>query len=576
MSTMHRLIFAGALLVLAGCSAMPQHEQEQEEAPPAAETQEPLEGPLPEVELTPELLYQLLLAEFAGQGGALRLSADLYLKTAQETRDPRLAQRATRIAIYARDTDTALTAALLWVELSPQDYDAQQSAAALLIRSNRGDEAIPYLEKLLQIAPDDNSHGYLLVANLLSHEQDKARAMAVMERLISTHRDNPSALYALAHLANQLDQNEKAEEILNTLLTEHPEQTQALLLQARVLHSLGKGEAALESLHRALQQSPDNDQLRLTYARMLVDARHLPEAREEFRILNRHLPDNSDVIYALGLLALEAGDTDDATRYFTELLDHSERQEEARFALGQIAEARKQPKEAIEWYQSVPQGERYMEAQLQAARLIAREEGFDEARRYLQELPLHTPEEQIQRYLAEGELFSGEERYEEAMELYDEALVLFIDNTQLLYARALTAEKIDRLDILEQDLKRILSRDPDNAQALNALGYTLTDRTNRHQEALDYIERAYKQRPEDPAILDSMGWVLYHLGRLDEAQQFLKQAAAKLEDGEIAAHLGEVLWANGQKEEAKKVWNEALKFAPDHKVLQQTIERFTP
>lgn len=574
MSTMHRLIFAGVLLSLAGCSAMPQHEQ-QLETPLAAEPEETVSGPLPEHELSPELLYQLLLAEFAGQRGALRLSADVYLKTAQETRDPRLAQRATRIAIYARDADIALEAALLWVELSPDDLDAHQSAAALLIRSNRIDEAIPRLERVLELAPNDSSHGYMLVANLLAREQDQSRALAVLEQLIGEHRDEPDALYALAHLASQLDQNERAEQILNTLLAQHPNLTQALLLQARVLHSLDKGEAALQSLGRALEQSPDNDQLRLTYARMLVDARHLKQARQEFRTLNRRQPDNSDVLYALGLLALEAGDTKDAERYFSQLVQHGEREEEARFALGQIAEARKQPMKAITWYQSVPEGERYMEAQLQAARLIAREQGFDEARRYLQDLPLSTSEENILRVLAEGELLSGEERYEEAMELYDEALVLFIDNTQLLYARALTAEKINRLDILEQDLKRILAREPDNAQALNALGYTLTDRTERHREALDYIERAYRQHPEDPAILDSMGWVHYHLGRLDEAEKYLRQATETLQDGEIAAHLGEVLWANGRRDEAKKVWNEALKHTPDHKVLQQTIERFT-
>lgn len=576
MSTTYRLLFAGALLTLAGCSAMPQQGQKQEEVPVAAEVEETVEGPLPAVQLTPELLYKLLLAEFSGQRGALRLSADIYLKTAQETRDPRLAQRATRIAIYARDTETALTASLLWVELSPENYDAHQSTAALLIRDNRIDEAIPHLEKVLEVTPGDSSHGYMLVANLLSREQDKARAMAVMEQLISGHRDDPNALYALAHLANQLEQNEKAEQILRTLLAKHPEQTRALLLQASVLHNQGKGEAALASLHQALEQNPDNDQLRLTYARMLVEAGHLAQARQEFRILDQRQPGNADVIYALGLLALEADETDDAASYFSQLVNDSEREEEARFALGQIAEERKQPAEAIKWYQSVPRGERYMDAQLQAARLIAREQGFDEARRYLQGLPLSTSEEQIQRYLAEAELLSGEERYEEAMALYDEALVLFIDNSQLLYARALTAEKVDRLDILEQDLKRILSKDPNNAQALNALGYTLTDRTNRHQEALDYIERAYRQLPEDPAILDSMGWVNFHLGRLDEAEKYLKQAAEKLKDGEIAAHLGEVLWTNGHKEEAKKVWNEALKFAPDHKVLQQTIERFNP
>jgi tetratricopeptide (TPR) repeat protein len=573
---MHRLIIAGALLALAGCSTMPQQGETQEEMPAAAEPAETSEGPLPEVELTPELLYQLLLAEFSGQAGALNLSASLYLKMAQETADPRLAQRATRIAIYARDLEVALPASRLWVELSPQNLEAQQTAAALLISSGQSDEALPHLESLLHAAPGGENQGYMLIANLLSRAQDKDQALALMEQLAGMQPDNADALYGTAHLAYQLDLHEKAEQILETLLARHPDNTQALLLQARVLHGLGKGEAALKSLRRALQQSPDNDQLRMTYARMLVETTRLAEARQEFRILNRRQPDDTDVIYALGLLALEAGDTDEAKEFFNKLLNDSEREAEARFALGQIAEARKQPDEAIQWYQSVPRGERYLEAQLQAAHLISQVQGLEEARRYLQELPLDSAEDQIQRYLAEAELLSAHERYDEAMEIYDEALVLFIDNRRLLYARALTAEKIDRLDILEQDLRRILSRDPDNAQSLNALGYTLADRTNRHQEALGYIERAYQLRPDDPAILDSMGWVHYRLGRLEEAIKFLQQAAEAADDGEIAAHLGEVLWVSGRKEEARKVWNEALKLAPDHKVLQQTIERFDP
>lgn len=568
----YRLIFTGTVLVLVGCSALPQHEQPQE--PMAADSQnDPVSVPLPEVELTPQLIYKLLTAEFAGQRGALGLSADLYLKTAQETRDPRLAQRATRIAIYTRDADVASKAALLWVELSPEDLEAHQSAAALLIRNGRSEEARPYLEKILELSADNRSEGYLLIANLLSHDTNPPHALEMMKQLVG---GEPDALYAQASLAHQLNENEQATQILDGLLKAHPDHSQARLLQATVLHSLGQGEAALESLRLAVKQDPDNDQLRLTYARMLIDARHLTEARQEFGILIRRQPDNTDVRYALGLLALEAGDTDDATVHFKRLLDTSEHEAEARFALGQIAEIRKRPAEALEWYQSVPMGERFLDAQLQATRLIAREQGIDAARAYLLELPLTEPNEQIQRYLAEGELLASVERHEEAMELYEEALVLFIDNPQLLYARALTAEKLDRLDILERDLKRILQNDPDNTQALNALGYSLTDRTNRHQEALGYIERAHQQNPDDPAILDSMGWVLYHLGRLEEAQQYLERAAAMLDDGEIAAHLGEVLWVRGQKEEAKRVWNEALKFAPEHKVLQQTVERFTP
>lgn len=573
MRTLHRLIFASILLALAGCNTMPQHGEQERTAETSQETL--VQVALPEVELTPQLIYKLLTAEIAGQRGALRLSADIYLKTAEETRDPRLAQRATNIAIYSRNADTALKAAQLWAELSPEDLEAHQSTAALLIRSDRSEEAIPHLEKILETTAANQEQSYLLVANLLSRDTNATRAIATMEQLIGDRREDPEALYALASLAHQLEEQERAEQVIGSLLAEHPEHTQARLLQATVLHSQGKSEAALESLRLALQQEPKNNQLRLTYARMLIDARHLTEARKEFRIINRQQPNSRDVLYALGLLALEAGDTDDAEVHFKKLINNTGHEDEARFALGQIAEIRNQPAEALDWYQSVPPGERFMDAQLQAARLIARNQGIDEARRYLQELPLNEPNAQIQRYLAEGELLSSEERYEEAIAVYDEALVLFIDNIQLLYARALTAEKTDRLDILEHDLKRILQKDPDNTQALNALGYTLTDRTNRHQEALKYIERAYRQEPDDPAILDSMGWVNFHLGRLDEAQQYLEKAAAMLEDGEIAAHLGEVLWARGKKEEAKQIWNEALKFAPDHKVLQQTVERLT-
>lgn len=574
MRAIHRLIFTGTLLIQAGCNTMPQNGQ-QDESAAEAPSETPVSVTLPKVELTPRLMYQLLTAEFAAQSGALRLSANIYLQTAEETRDPRLAQRATHVAIYARDVDIALTAAQLWVELSPANVEAHQSAAALLISSERSEEAIPNLRKIMEIGAANPGQTYLQVANLLSSDADKKRALGIMDQLLGEQRNKPDALYAKAFLAYQLNDNEIAEKIIQNLLDKHPKFTQARLLQATVLHSMGKGEAAIESLHLAVEQEPDNNRLRLTYARMLIDARHLAEARKEFQIINRNLPNDTDVIYALGLLALEAGDTKDAASHFKKLVNNGGHEEEARFALGKIAEGRDQPEEALEWYRSVPMGERYMDAQLHAARLIAKQKGTDAALAYLHDLPLSEPSDQIQRYLAEGELLSSEERYDEAIALYDEGLVLFIDNTQLLYARALTAEKADRLDILERDLKRILQKDPDNTQALNALGYTLTDRTDRHQEALKYIKQALKQEPDDPAILDSMGWVLYHLGRLDEAQQYLERAASKLKDGEVAAHLGEVLWAKGKKEEAKLIWNDALKFAPDNKILQQTIERFT-
>jgi tetratricopeptide (TPR) repeat protein len=574
MTSSYQLLLAAALSALlaatAGCTSTPPRDEVPETATPSPE-QEP-----PAVEMDPELLYQLLVAEFSGQQGALRLSAATYLEAARRTGDYRLAQRATRIAIYARENTIALHAARLWVELQPDNNEAHKSVAALLIASGQNAQARPHLDKLLENPRQDSNHGYLLVATLLANDPDKERALATMAELAAREPNAPHALYAHAYMANQLGNNEAARPVLQQLLRQAPEHTQGLLLQARVLHELGEVKAALQSMDQALEQSPDNHQLRLTYARMLVDARQLKEARQQFARLSKVTPNDGDVLYALGLLAQEAGDLDDAEAHFTNLLRHNQREEEARFALGQIAEARQQPDKAIAWYSSIAHGERYLEAQLQAARLIAQHQGMGQARTYLRELETQNDEERVQLFLAEAELLNNAEEHLLAMDVYDEGLSLFTDNPELLYDRGLTAEKIDRLDLLERDLKRLLQLDPNDSRALNALGYTLADRTQRHQEAYDYIERAYRQQPDEIAYIDSMGWVLYRLGRLDEALLHLQRAASLQRDGEIAAHLGEVLWASGQQEEARRVWQEALQFAPDNKVLQQTIHRFKP
>ncbi len=576
MRSLYRLLLAAMLsLPLAlcgGCSTTPDHQSEM----PTSAAKGTSEPEPPVVELTPELLYQLLVAEFSGQQGALRLSAATYLEAAHRTRDYRLARRATRIAVYARESTIALNAARLWVELEPENDEAHKSVAALLIAAGEQETARPHLERLLQSDRQDSNHGYLLVATLLAADPDKARALSTMAELTANDSTNPHALYAQAHLASELGDNQTALSVLEKLIAVDAQHSQGLLLHARVLHTLGDTENSLKSMKRALALSPDNHQLRLTYARMLVDARRLDEARQQFKILRQTTPNDPDVLYALGLLAMEAGDLDDAEHHFNKLLFQRQREEESRFALAQIAEERKQFDKAIEWFSSIAQGERYIEAQLQAARLIAQHQGLEQGRSYLRELETQNDDERVQLYLAEAELLNNAGKHQQAMEVHNQALQQFQGNAELLYARGITAEKLNQLDIMEQDFKRILQQNPDDAHALNALGYTLVDRTERLQEGFNYIERAYKLQPNDVAILDSMGWALYRLGRLEEALDFLQRAAAKLRDGEISAHLGEVLWVSGRKEDARHVWEKAQEFAPDHKVLKQTIEKFNP
>lgn len=573
------LLLLAAIGLSAGCSTLPSAPTEESVASEPEGAAEPLSedavaGPIPNIELSGELLYRLLIAEFAGQSGNPRLSAEQYLKTAEETADPRLAKRAARAAMYGNDGNLALRAATLWRDLAPDDLEASQALAGLLIGAGRTEEARPHLERIINTPAMRQGHGYLVAANLLARDSDKARARALMKELSGPHQQEAEPLFAYASLAAQQENTPVALQGLDQLLQLHPGHLQGLILKARLLHEAGRKEEALASLAAAVKQAPDNTQLRMIYARMLVDERRLDEARREFLTIDRQAPDNPDVVYALGLLALQANAPKEGERYFQRLLKLEQREAEANYALGQIAESRNEIDQAIDYYDAVDSGENALEARLRAAVLIAQRDGVDEGRDYLHTLAPDNAADIIRVALVEGELLREAQRPEEAMAVYDETLVLFPDTPELLYARAMVAERIDRLDILEQDLRTILRQDPDNTQALNTLGYTLADRTNRFDEAYQLVEHALRLAPNDAAILDSMGWVLYRQGRHAEALGYLRQALALQNDGEIAAHLGEVLWAAGEQSEARKVWDEALKQSPNHPLLRQTVERF--
>ena len=577
MSVLKRVVPGLALaVVLSGCQLMPPAPAEEGAgSEPAAEAGPAPQADLPRVELDPGLLYRLLLAEVAGQRGEVGQAAFYYLRVGYDTRDPRVARRATQLAIYARDFALALKASELWVDLAPEDLEARQSRAALLIRAGRTDEAIAHLEKVLAMSEQMNGHGFMLVTNLLQREQDRQRALAVMGELVESRRDDPHALYAFARLASVIGEPKRALDTLETVLELRPEWGKALALKADVLHGLGQGEKALAIYRRAVDLEPDNTDLRLAYARLLVEEQELERARAQFRELAEQMPDNPNIAYALGLLALRAGDLDQAEEQFGRLLTSGQRTNEAAFSLGQIAEQRDHWDEAIKWYTAVDtDSERYLDARVRVAVILAQEQSLAKARRYLGQVETQGPEGATRLALVEGELLRENGRLEEAVEVYTAALERFPGNAELLYARAMVAERLDRIDRLEADLRRILADDPDNTQALNALGYTLADRTERYQEAYEFIQKAYEQAPDDPAVIDSMGWVLYRLGRNEEALKHLRKAYGLRPDGEIAAHLVELLWQTGREDEARRLAEEAVEQFPDHELLQEVIRRF--
>lgn len=331
----------------------------------------------------------------------------------------------------------------------------------------------------------------------------------------------------------------------------------------------------MEWIESVLPDRKDNDfNLRSAYARLLTDAKRFDDARRQFEILAVQAPNNSDVLFALGLLYLQSNRLDESESYFKRLVAQDLRSDDANYYLGRINEEKENFEQAAIWYQSVQQSDNHFDAQLRYGLILGKQGDIEAARAQLQKIKPSNDAQQTMRVQAEAELLAESERFDEAMAVYDDAIEGKKHNSDLLYARAMLAQRMDRFELLEQDLRRILVLEPDNVQALNALGYSLADETDRYLEAYDLIKRALDMSSGDFYILDSMGWVLYRLGRHDEAIEYLEKAMELRQDPEIAAHLGEVLWVKGDREAAKKIWESALQLAPEDNRLLDVMKRF--
>ncbi|NOZ37683.1 MAG: tetratricopeptide repeat protein, partial [Gammaproteobacteria bacterium] len=308
--------------------------------------------------------------------------------------------------------------------------------------------------------------------------------------------------------------------------------------------------------------------------RKLIDEKKYEQAREQFNEVLERKPGHVDALYSKGLLGLQLRKLDEAQASFEKLLKIGKRVSEANFYLGELYEIKKQPQQAMKYYRGVKKNPQHIEAQIRIAGLLAGMGKLDAARSQLHRIQAPTLEVQLRLYLAEGELLQAAGQSDEAFELYTQALEHMPANARLLYARALVAEKIGRLNIAIQDLQLILKNQPDDIEALNALGYTLVDKTDRLQEGMNYIKKALARKPDDPAIMDSAGWGYYRLGKYNQALELLHRAYAKMPDPEIASHLGEVLWVSGNQAAARKIWDDALQQTPKHELLRKVMRRF--
>jgi tetratricopeptide (TPR) repeat protein len=519
-------------------------------------------------------LYKLLVAEIAGRRGRMDLSLEYYLEVARTTRDPAVAERAVRIAVFARDQEGGLEAANLWTEIAPDSTDARQVYAALLLRAGEIDTAVRQLDASVPYFAGGSAEAYPRIADMLARERDKTIAVAVMARLVGGRPDDVHAQSAYAQLLARAGQTDRAVEVYEKVLALDPDDEQTLIIYARLLQRQGKSDSAIATLNSALERRPDSDRVRLTYARLLVDAKEYDNALAQFARLSKRAPENADVRYAYGLLLMQTNHLKEAETQFNELIARRERVPVAYYYLGQIAESREDIEAALAAYRKVDDGEHRLNAQIRASVLLAESGRLVQARAHLHGLRSDNSQQAIRIYRAEAEILTKRKDFADAMQVYNGALEDFPHDTDLLYSRAMLAEKMNDLVMLERDLRSILSREPNNADALNALGYTLADRTDRFNEAYELVKRAYELKPDDHYVIDSMGWTLYRMGRHQEALMHLRRAMELNGDPEIAAHLGEVLWMTGDKKAAIEIWDTALKSTPDDPRLLDVKKRF--
>ncbi|WP_339532570.1 tetratricopeptide repeat protein [Pseudomonas mucidolens] len=560
-----------AFVFLSGCQTMAPVPPES--SPPAEDSIPVPEKPKVYSSFSEETVFSLLSAELAGQRNRFDIALDNYVTQAINTQDPGISERAFRIAEYLGADQAALDTSMIWAKNAPDDLEAQRAAAIQLARAGRYDDSMFYMEKVLQ-GKGDTHFDFLALSAADTDQDTRDGLMKSFDRLLQKHPSNSQLVFGKALL---LQQDDEAEAALKLLEKNPPEagEVAPLLLRARLLQSLNRGKEALPLLQKSIKQYPDDKRLRLTYARMLVEQDRMEDAKVEFASLVQQYPDDDELRYSLALVCLEAKAWQEAKSYLEELIARESHVDSAHLNLGRIAEELDDPQGALIEYAKVGPGNDYLPAQLRQADILMSNGRTDEAEKRLAAAREDQPDYAIQLYLIQAETLSANNQGDRAWKILAQALLQYPDDLNLLYTRAMLAEKRNDLAQMEKDLRLIIKRDPDNAMALNALGYTLSDRTTRYAEAKVLIEQAHRINPEDPAVLDSLGWVNYRLGNLVEAERLLRQALERFPDQEIAAHLGEVLWAQGKQREARQIWGKFLKEQPESPILRSTIKRLT-
>ncbi len=530
----------------------------------------------PEVRLQPtdpEVMNHVFAAEVLGSEGDYSGAAAEYLEAALISDDPEIAKRAARVAVSAGEWQMVALASDRWAMLDTTNLEARELAAGSRLREGDYVGAEYQLARILELTVSDQAHGWQVVTALLAPARDQVRANKVLENLLEEFDAgaNVDALFARSQFAARMGELERAGELAEAAIELEPGRADLLAWSGRVAINLDDPALALSRYRLAWQAEPQDPEYAMAYAELL----RRNDDTTSGQAVMAQLPDTPEMRFARIVYALDVGDRENAELLYAGFSgeNYSEVPDMA-FHAAQSAELLDYPRQAIEWYRQVT-GKHSVHAVLRQAVLLAGLGDVEDARMLMVELRVQADADaRSQSYQIEAQILQDVGLHEEAMQLLDSALLELPADFQLRYARALLAVGQGQLDLAESDLRKLIAEQPQNAVAINALGYTLADLTDRFDEAEQLIHQAYGLQPDDPSIIDSMGWIAYRRGRLAEAERFLREAWDLLGNAEVAAHLGEVLWVSGREDEARVLWASGMELDSDNQVLRETLQRF--
>jgi len=523
-----------------------------------------------------DILTRVIIAEMAGQRGLNQKALNDYTDLARETNDLNIIKRASRIASFLRNVSVAVEMGNMWLAKDPESQEALRTLSFQMVSMGRYREAVDHLTKLLEL-------GAVIDFRLISNQTaSDTNASLVIDALIADFEDlrtlypeNQSLRLGLAHLYQQNEQVEDAYELVRNLAKEMDDNPEVVILEVDLLEQMGEAALAKRRLEQSLRNNKNHKELRFQYARKLVDEQRYREAHDQFEIIVEQFPDDYDMLYSLALISMEINMLNEAKLYFSRLVENAHRLDDSHYYLGFINAQENNTDTAIEHFFNVNGGGNFLPAQRSLAELMIRAGRYKEVKARLQNIRFRNSDYNIPLLTMEANVLMDEGFLDEAGTVLNNAVGAFPNNIQLLFLRSVYSQEINDLTTMEVDLRKIIQLNPNSPVAYNSLGYYLADRSDRIEEAYELIQRAVELAPNDPAIIDSLGWVQYRLGLYDEARKNLDKAYELYPDHEVAAHLGEVLWVMGEKSAARAVWRKALESQPDSEYIRSAMERLT-